>query len=536
MPKVLLIGLDGASWRVLEPWARAGRLPHVAKLMQRGAWGNLRSTIPALTMPAWSSLMTGRNPGSHGIYAFWRLNPEGYDPGRIVNANDLRGVTLWELVGRGGCTVGVINMPPSYPLRPVNGYLVGCMLTPPGAPLTYPPDVQSDLGEYYVDRRAPRGLRNDRASYVSRAVEYLRGLAEQTRCRTEATLRLLEKRPTDLLAVVFYAPDRVQHNFWDELDLQRPRAAGDEPVVACVEAVMRTLDDAIGSLVAAAGADATVILASDHGFVPKPERVVRVNRWLAEQGFLRQRPLWSLRRKAVRKLFPPAWRKRYDTVDFIQLNRAKSQAWAETIDYGTVAIWVHVRGRYPLGCVTPGAEYESVRRRVRDGLASLRDEAGRSVFRAARLREEVYHGAELGQAPDVVAVCDPRYGVVNMSLRRDLRAAGLFGDFSEAGFTGVHELEGIYLLAGPQVHALGRHQEYPIESIAPTVLYLLGLPVPRGMDGVPCTSALRAEVLARRPVAFTDEDLEAGESAGGWPSAQDEADVAAHLRALGYLE
>ena len=90
MAKVLIVGLDGATWRVLEPWARAGRLPHLAALMARGTWGTLRSTVPALTLPAWSSLTTGRNPGAHGVFAFRRLAPDRYDSPGLASTSDLR--------------------------------------------------------------------------------------------------------------------------------------------------------------------------------------------------------------------------------------------------------------------------------------------------------------------------------------------------------------------------------------------------------------------------------------------------------------
>ena len=133
MAKVLIIGLDGATWRVLEPWARNGRLPNLAVLMARGSWGPLRSTVPALTLPAWSSLATGRNPGGHGVFAFRRLRPDRYDSPGLASASDLRAPTLWEIAGRAGVRVGVVNVPPSYPIRPVNGFVVSCLLTPPGS-------------------------------------------------------------------------------------------------------------------------------------------------------------------------------------------------------------------------------------------------------------------------------------------------------------------------------------------------------------------------------------------------------------------
>src|SRR5947207_2260504 len=141
MGRILIVGLDGATWSLLEPWARMGRMPALAALMDRGAWGPLRSTIPPLTLPAWSSFLTGKNPGAHGVFAFRRLYPDRYEPGGLASAADLRASTMWDVAGRAGRHVGAISVPPSYPLRPVNGFVVGCLLTPPGEPLATPPDV-----------------------------------------------------------------------------------------------------------------------------------------------------------------------------------------------------------------------------------------------------------------------------------------------------------------------------------------------------------------------------------------------------------
>src|SRR5436190_987602 len=304
MAKVLIIGLDGATWRVLGPWARDGRLPNLAVLMARGSWGPLRSTVPALTLPAWSSLATGRNPGGHGVFAFRRLRPARYDSPGLASASDLRAPTLWEIAGRAGVRVGVVNVPPSYPIRPVNGFVVSCLLTPPGEPFAAPPEVAGELDGYRIDVQPPRGVVLDDPVNRAQALAYLEAIAQLTRGRTRATLHLARSRPTDLLAVVFYAPDRV----------------------------------------------------------------------------------------------PGA--------------RARPRAWAGPLEPGTAAIWIHVADRYPQGCVASGREYESVRDEVATGLRALRGPDGEPVFAAVHRRETVYRGAYVPEAPDLVAVCEPRYGVV----------------------------------------------------------------------------------------------------------------------------
>jgi predicted AlkP superfamily phosphohydrolase/phosphomutase len=219
------------------------------------------------------------------------------------------------------------------------------------------------------------------------------------------------------------------------------------------------------------------------------------------------------------------------------IDMSRTKAWAQTLEPGTAGIWINVVGRYPLGCVREGAEYEALRDALVGGLARVRDDQGRAVFARVVRREEMYQGPFTAEAPDVVAVCEERFGVIYESVRRDLRARTLFGAFEELGFNGTHHAAGLYLFAGPAIAARGEHAEYPIESIAPTTLHLLGLPVPRAMEGPVCISILREEFLQQHPVRYTDEGGGEGATTGdGWKSAEDEARIAEHLRALGYVE
>jgi predicted AlkP superfamily phosphohydrolase/phosphomutase len=534
VPKVLLVGLDGGTWAVLEPLARAGRLPNLAALMARGAWGVLRSTVPALTLPAWASLATGRNPGAHGLFAFRRLAPDRYENQELADARALRAPTLWDIAGEAGLTVGVVNMPPSYPLRRVNGFLVGCMLTPSNKQhFTEPPEVAAELGAYRIDAEVPRALHPNAPDYAARALAYLDALATQTRLRTEAVLRVAAHRPCDLLAVVFYAPDRAQHLFWPYVT--SPAESGNPEIAAAVTALYGAVDEAVGRLAAAAGPEATVIVVSDHGFGPAPTRLVRINRWLVAEGLLVRRPLWSLRRKIIRRWLPA----RFDTDDYILLDRGRSRAWSVALDGpGEAGVWVHVRGRYPLGCVEPGDEYESVRTRLVTGLQALRDEAGRPVFAGVWRREELYHGPYVAEAPDVVVRCNAGYAVSMLALRADLKATRVIEPFDSVAFnghTGAHHPDGIYLVAGPSVAARGRQAAQPIEAIAPTVLYLLGLAIPRTMDAAPCTALLAPTYVEAHPVRYRDDPGVPGALVEPSELEADRAAIEDHLRALGYL-
>jgi predicted AlkP superfamily phosphohydrolase/phosphomutase len=530
--RVLMVGLDGGTWNVFGRLVEQGVMPNLAALMRRGTWGVLESTVPPVTLPGWASFMTGKNPGAHGVYGFVRMLPDRYETGGLANASHVRSSTLWQHVGHAGKRVALVSVPPSFPLPEVNGVVVGCMLTPPGQPLASPPELAAELRDYVVDVPAPRGIKAGQPDYGARGSTYLDGLTEQTRQRTALALRFL-REGTDLVCVVYYAPDRIQHYFW-------PYVAGEtrdeHPAVQHgIDATLAALDQSLGALANELAPDDTLVLMSDHGCRRKPDQAVYVNRWLVEQGFLHERPLWRLRRRILSKIMSRERRRRYDTEEQ-RLVRAKTKAWAQTLDPSTVGVWVHAATRYPLGCVTAD-QYETVRDDLIQRMRAFTNQRGQAVFDRVDRREDVYTGPFVAEAPDILATCSSVAGAIYGSLARDLRARTAFGPFEELGFTGTHDSRGIYLFAGAHVRAAGEHRSLPIESLAPTALHLLGIPVPRGMDGPVCTSVLDETFVLEQPVQYVDDELEQSPGSGpSWSSSEDEAKIREHLQALGYFE
>ena len=537
--RVLVIGLDGATFRTLGPWAAAGDMPELARLMASGSHGELSSTFPPLTPPAWASFMTGKNPGKHGVFSFRRLAATAYRSGELITANQVRARTLWDIAGDAGMRVGAINVPPSYPVRPVNGFMVACLMAPSGeGNVIHPPDLRPLLGEdYEISIEPPRQLLPTDPDYRSHCLDYLGRLARLGEQRLAVTLRLMRDRPWDLLSVVFYEPDRVQHFVWSHLAAAGPAGVPPEVVAeiaGAARAIFRQLDGAIGELVREAGPDAVTFVVSDHGFGPAPERFVYVNRWLADHGWLHRRRSWRWRRRLVRRL-PARLRSRYDTVENVFVDWRRTRAWCEVMETRSGGVWLNVRGRQPEGCVEPGADYETVREEIRRGLAAL-EENGRPVFARVARREDVYQGPMVELAPDLCLYAAPGHGLMFNGLRPELRARGVFAPFVEYGFTGAHEPAGIFVVAGTGVAALGRRDAAPIEALAPTVLCLLGVPFPDGMDAPPLLELLTPEGRAAAPLHYVADSDPAPSDDGGWNSDQDRAQVEARLRALGYVE
>jgi predicted AlkP superfamily phosphohydrolase/phosphomutase len=537
--RVLVIGLDGATFRLIEPWVAAGELPEIARLMNAGCHGVLESTFPPLTPPAWTSFMTGKNPGKHGVFGFRHPAGAAYESGAVVTTRSIRARTLWEIVGEAGRTVGAINVVPSYPVRPVNGFMVTCMLAPPGdANVIHPPELRSLLGDDYQPAiKPPQRLMVDDPDYAERALAYIRDLRRLAERRLEVALRLMDAKPCDLLTVILYEPDRLQHFFWRHLSGDGP-AGADSATVAAIRrearALYRLVDASVGALVRASGPETATLLVSDHGFGPAPERLVSMNRYLADHGWLRGRRNWRWRRRLARSL-PEPLRRRYETVEHVYVDWRRSRAWCEILETRCAGIWLNVRGRQREGSVAPGAEYEDVRSALVRELGLL-EEDGQRVFERVARREEVYQGPYVDAAPDLLVYTTPRFGFRLDALRVEMRHTVTFSDFVEQGLTGAHDPHGIYVAAGPGIASRGRAAPAPIEALAPTVLCLLGLPVPDGMDAAPLRELLTPAAAATLAVRYEPDRDPAAEGPDGWESPADQAEVEAQLRALGYVE
>jgi predicted AlkP superfamily phosphohydrolase/phosphomutase len=214
--RVIVVGLDGGTWSVLDPLLEDGHMPALKALRDGGCWGTLKSTIPPLTAPAWASLITGKNPGKHGIYQFAPIDRSLYQGNvtRIVNSQTVQGATLWNILGAAGKRVGVMNVPLTYPPSKVNGVMVTGMLTPRQSEhFTYPPELSSRLKDYTIDvsmGESKYGVLSDldTADHQSlkRLIEELKNLATG---RTDKALEFLNEYSPDFFILLFTETERM---------------------------------------------------------------------------------------------------------------------------------------------------------------------------------------------------------------------------------------------------------------------------------------------------------------------------------------
>ena len=220
--RILIIGLDAATFWLIDPWIKEQKLPTLARVQAQGARADLRSSIPYVSGPAWVSFATGKNPGKHGYFDFARRKPGDYGV-ELVNAAHVMAPTLWQLLSEAGQRVAVMNCPVTYPPKPVNGVLVGDMLTPsPKSQFTYPPELREELYAAVPDYLIESAEAS--ADRVATKATVAANVRQGTTNRALATRFLMQKVPDwDFMHVVYSETDRVMTYLWDDMDPTHPR-------------------------------------------------------------------------------------------------------------------------------------------------------------------------------------------------------------------------------------------------------------------------------------------------------------------------
>lgn len=556
--RVLIIGLDGATWDVLDPWIVNGSLPNLARLRHRGSWGKLFSSIPPISAVAWSTFMTGKRPGKHGVFHFVNLfgrDGAKSDKTQIVNARYLKSSTMWDIMGHHDRKVVLINVPMTYPPRPVDGFMITGLLTPRNAStFTHPPDLSREITDYIIDLDRFIDKKPFQAAHKPEVVAPTLSLVQEfsgmLEKRAKTSLSLMDSKPWDVFTVVFTGTDRMGHYLWP---FHRSDDVNDSPEVQeLCHAVHRyyvRLDEIVGALIERAGEDISVIVMSDHGMGPRHTKRFHGNYWLYQHGWLtagydRVRitnpDSWlrrlGLSRDKIRlliqripglagsRLVEKAAKSRFATVDENQ-----SEAYCVPIYNNFVGIRINLAGE----------RKEAARRKIIQSLKEIVDpETGQRVVRRVFRSEEYYYGPYAGKIPDLIVVVNPDY-----SCNPHLGSySSVVTKIHVAPEGGDHRLEGIFMVSGLDIISNPEPLEnLNIEDIAPTVLYLMGIPVPSDMDGRVLTEIINSTALESRPIRR-------GEPMGLWPdedqavfndsgvSNEDEEQIRERLRALGYID
>jgi predicted AlkP superfamily phosphohydrolase/phosphomutase len=452
--RVAVIGLDCADPRlVFDRWR--DELPNLRRLADAGTWGSLRSVDPPITVPAWSCMMTGRDPGELGIYGFRNRADHGYGALAVADARAVDIDRVWDHLGRAGRHVLVVGVPQTSPPPAVNGELVSCFLTGDARsdPFTHPPalrqEIEALVGSYQVD------VRNFRSDHRDRILAEIYAMTEQ---RFAVCRHLLDTRPWDFFMVVEIGVDRMHHAFWRFLDPAHPRHEAGHRYGDVVRNYYAYLDEEIGELLERFDDDTAVLIVSDHGARPM-EGAICVNDWLVRESYL-----------VLREPVDGPTRLRPELVDW-----SRTRAWGEGGYYCRLCL--NVRGREPQGIVDPD-DYERLRDELAERLEQLPGPNGHPIGTRALRPEELWRERR-GVPPDLVVYFGDLAWRSNGSL-------GHVHHWTFDNDTGPddanHDRDGICILAGPGVPAQ-RRDDLVIYDIAPTILALAGLDPVEGMRG-----------------------------------------------------
>lgn len=552
MYRILVIGLDAAGLDLIEPWITAGYLPHIAHILRSGAYAPMRSTIPVMSPPAWTSMITGLNPGKHGVYDFVRLLPGSY---RLYSTRRDQTTyrTIFDHASAYGRHVIAVNIPITYPPAPVRGVMISGLGAPRNGRLAHPPELEVELRQW--------GYRSDMdvAFAPGKEQEWIVDLQNVTRAQTDAMLRLLKREPWDLAMLVYRAIDEVETYFWHHMDPTHPQHDPEQAQLygSAILKVHRLLDEEIGRLLDVVDSDTVVVIASDHGGGPAHKEVF-LNVWLEQQGWLVRRrghPLNEWRKRMMRRLhltsdhlaprldFPLAWRIRNLIPQRLQhaLVPESSVTLADVVDwprtraysFGNIGqIYVNLRGREPQGIVEPGAEYERLLDEITEALYSLTDE-GQPVVDAVYRGRDLYTGPYSEYGPDLNIIMRGM-AYVTQSWRE---AAGN-QIFSASGthYTGIHRPLGMLAMSGPPIASHSSLPEVHIVDVAPTLMWLMGLPIPDDVDGRPLEEMIQDNRLAAPAFVHVEQATGSLAPRATWTDSAQEREVLARLRELGYLE
>jgi predicted AlkP superfamily phosphohydrolase/phosphomutase len=451
--KTLVIGLDCASPDLV--FSLPG-LPHLKRLMEAGCYGRLESIIPPITVPAWMCMATSQDPGSLGVYGFRNRSDYSYDALSVVNAASIAAPAIWDVLGDAGRPVVIVGVPPGYPPRVVNGVSVGCFLTPDTDrhDFTHPASVSRELrdvvGSYPVD---VKGFRTDDKAWL------LHEIYEMTRIHFEAVRHLMTTRPWEYFQFVEIGVDRLHHGFWKYHDPQHRHHEPGHPLTSAITDYYEYLDEEIGSVLALAGEDTIVLVVSDHG-AQRLDGGFCVNEWLIREGYL---VLTAL--PTSRTAFSAA-----------QVDWTRTRVWSEGGYYAR--IFINAAGREPQGIVTP-EEYEPLLAELTRKLEALPDDRGQPMGSLVFRPERIYRAVRR-VAPDLIV----HFGGL---FWRSIGAVGGQDLYVQENDTGPddcnHAQFGMFILKAPNLPHRGEVTGVHLLDIAPTLLDLIGVPVPEAMQG-----------------------------------------------------
>lgn len=385
----VVLGLDGVPHSLIKGLSEDGVMPNFARLVEQGTFKKMDSSIPAISSTSWGTIITGQNPGEHGVYGFTDVI-EGTYTLSFSNFLSFKEPAFWQ--NNGGSYV-ILNVPSTYPAQELNGAHVSGFVSPNLEKAVYPQSLLEKLNEigYKIDVDAEKGHKSERLLFKE--------LQEAMEARIKAYRYLWEEYNWNTFTMVFTGTDRLEHFLWDAYEDSSHESH--EEFLRFFERI----DEVIGEIDDRLNEDDSLIMLSDHGM----ERVkanVNLNAFLEDEGYL--------------KLSEDEEKKKY--------NRIEEGTKAFALEHGR--IYLNREGKYPNGTVKENEE-EDLIAELKETFENL-ERDGRKVIRKTWEKEEIYEGSEINSAPDLVLVPNSGYNLRG-KLTKNL--------FEESPFTGMHNRE-----------------------------------------------------------------------------------------------
>jgi len=528
--KAVIIGLDGATYDLLDQLVAEGIMPTLGRIMAEGARGILKSTIHPLTPPAWTTMTTGRSPGNHGVFDFIRVDQTHDKPSyTLTTSSDVKVPTLWQMVSGAGMRATTLNFPVTFPAKPIAGVAIpGYVPWSYLGRAIYPRSVFKMLKEKGVFKAAEMSTdwQHERKAVQGLSENQLEGWVQFHVTREnrwfEILMTLMDAEPCELTAMLFDGTDRIQHLCYHLID-HATRADYTTPDALRARDLAltyyRNVDGYIARIIAKAGPQARIFIVSDHGFTRSGARIFYANTWLEQNGWLG----W-VDGTAIDDRGRVALDENTEASTLIDWNTTRAYALSSSSN----AIFIR-QARAPGAPGVPPEQYHAFREQMIAQLLALTDPAtGKPVVKSVFRREDAFPGTCTANAPDLTLMLHD-YSFLSV-LRSDAPIKDRLVPYA------THHPDGIFVATGPGIAAKARLAPLQIADVTPTVLHALGLAVPSDIEGKVAEAAFSAEFRAAHPVRFTAPCAESGGVAD--PTTLDLAaqeQIKERLKALGYL-
>ena len=451
--KLIIIGLDCATPRTLFH-EFIDDCPNIKKLISKGVYGKLKSSDPPITIPAWMVMATGKKAGTLGLYGFRHRKANSYNEYWIATSLSIKEPTIWDIIGEKGLKSIILGVPPSYPVKPINGCLIAGFIAPDtNSEYTYPPELKDEIKEKIGDYILDVNFR------VEDKESLLKEIYDMTKIQLKTIKYLLKNKEWNFCQFVLIGLDRMHHAFWKYFDKKHPKYEPGNKFELEMKNYYKFLDVEIGKLLNILDDDTVVMVVSDHG-AKAMKGLVCVNMALEKLGLLK----FKSKPKPGSRL------------EDAEIDWSKTYAWGWGGYYAR--IFLNVKGREPNGIIKK-KDYEKWRDKVAKKIKSIKDDKGNKMETKV-YRPEDFYGIIRGDPPDLMVYFDDL----------NWRSAGTVGYDSMylmENDTGpddaVHDYYGIFIIYDPKKDIGKELNTRNILDIAPTALDILGFKIPADMEG-----------------------------------------------------